>query len=243
MRWPKFVQRVVGSLAAQAEFGQAAPLFMLRAGNAQTGNLMEVNTPTGSGGNILKLDTAGNLVLSSPSTGAATFSFSPTLGLYLPAGAAGNLNMGGSSSVINSCGTIRSGAGSTLVVQSGVGYGGTSAIKGVSFLVNSPFSNTAAQVNGISIEPTYNQTSGTASNTDFSVFRTETALGSGVQKLCDFGVGATSYFSIDNKGNHFIANTGSAPASNPSGGGLLYVEAGALKYRGSSGTVTTLAAA
>ncbi len=34
-----------------------------------------------------------------------------------------------------------------------------------------------------------------------------------------------------------------APASNPSGGGILYVEAGALKYRGSGGTVTTIAAA
>jgi len=34
-----------------------------------------------------------------------------------------------------------------------------------------------------------------------------------------------------------------APASNPTGGGILYVEAGALKYRGSSGTVTTIAAA
>jgi len=34
-----------------------------------------------------------------------------------------------------------------------------------------------------------------------------------------------------------------APTSDPTGGGYLYVEAGALKYRGSSGTVTTLAAA
>lgn len=41
----------------------------------------------------------------------------------------------------------------------------------------------------------------------------------------------------------FIANAGTVPASNPSGGGILYVEAGALKYRGSSGTITTLAAA
>jgi hypothetical protein len=32
-------------------------------------------------------------------------------------------------------------------------------------------------------------------------------------------------------------------AGNPSGGGLLYVEGGALKFRGSSGTVTTIAAA
>jgi hypothetical protein len=39
----------------------------------------------------------------------------------------------------------------------------------------------------------------------------------------------------------FIANTTAAPTSNPVGGGILYVESGALKYRGSSGTVTTIA--
>lgn len=38
-----------------------------------------------------------------------------------------------------------------------------------------------------------------------------------------------------------IANRTTAPTSNPSGGGVLYVESGALKYRGSSGTVTTIA--
>lgn len=34
---------------------------------------------------------------------------------------------------------------------------------------------------------------------------------------------------------------GTAPTANPTGGGYLYVEAGALKYRGSSGTITTIA--
>ncbi|MFD9618506.1 right-handed parallel beta-helix repeat-containing protein [Streptomyces virginiae] len=38
----------------------------------------------------------------------------------------------------------------------------------------------------------------------------------------------------------FIANCNTVPTTNPTGGGLLYVEAGALKYRGSSGTVTTI---
>lgn len=38
-----------------------------------------------------------------------------------------------------------------------------------------------------------------------------------------------------------IANRFTAPTSNPTGGGILYVESGALKYRGSSGTVTTIA--
>jgi len=36
-----------------------------------------------------------------------------------------------------------------------------------------------------------------------------------------------------------LTNT-TAPTVNMTGGGILYVEAGALKYRGSSGTVTTI---
>lgn len=41
----------------------------------------------------------------------------------------------------------------------------------------------------------------------------------------------------------FIANSTSTPTSNPTGGGILYVENGALKYRGPSGSVTTIAPA
>lgn len=37
-----------------------------------------------------------------------------------------------------------------------------------------------------------------------------------------------------------IAN-GTAPSANPTDGGALYVESGALKYRGSGGTITTIA--
>ncbi len=40
-----------------------------------------------------------------------------------------------------------------------------------------------------------------------------------------------------------IANAVAVPTTDPIGGGVLYVEGGALKYRGSSGTVTTLAPA
>lgn len=41
-------------------------------------------------------------------------------------------------------------------------------------------------------------------------------------------------------GGIFIGNGTAIPTGNPTGGGFLYVEAGALKWRGSSGTVTTL---
>jgi hypothetical protein len=40
-----------------------------------------------------------------------------------------------------------------------------------------------------------------------------------------------------------LANATTAPTTNPTSGGILFVEAGALKYRGSAGTVTTVAPA
>ena len=40
-----------------------------------------------------------------------------------------------------------------------------------------------------------------------------------------------------------IGNASAAPSDTPSGGGYLFVENGALKYKGSSGTVTTIAVA
>jgi len=40
-----------------------------------------------------------------------------------------------------------------------------------------------------------------------------------------------------------VANAITVPTANPTGGGVLYVQAGALKYRGTAGTITTVAAA
>jgi hypothetical protein len=63
-----------------------------------------------------------------------------------------------------------------------------------------------------------------------------------VFKLMAAGAGASEALRIKSDKVLFIAN-GTAPGSNPVGGGYLVVESGALKYRGSSGTVTTLGAA
>ncbi len=41
----------------------------------------------------------------------------------------------------------------------------------------------------------------------------------------------------------FVSNAFALPTANPTGGGYLYVDTGALKYRGSSGTITMIAAA
>src|SRR5438093_808298 len=58
----------------------------------------------------------------------------------------------------------------------------------------------------------------------------------------NIGVRTTSQFGAG-QGVIAIANASVAPSVNPAGGGVLYVEDGALKYRGSGGTITTIAPA
>jgi carbonic anhydrase/acetyltransferase-like protein (isoleucine patch superfamily) len=55
-----------------------------------------------------------------------------------------------------------------------------------------------------------------------------------------FGAAPTADLTGGGVGVFHIANVVTPPASSPSGGGVLYVSAGALVYKGSSGTVTTL---
>lgn len=50
------------------------------------------------------------------------------------------------------------------------------------------------------------------------------------------------YFQYINT-DRLLMESGTAPAASLTGGGILYVEAGALKYRGSSGTITTIGSA
>jgi hypothetical protein len=60
------------------------------------------------------------------------------------------------------------------------------------------------------------------------------SMGSG-----NVGIGVTSFGTSAAKVIGIV--NGTAPSSSPAGMGQLYVESGALKYRGSSGTVTTIA--
>ena len=67
------------------------------------------------------------------------------------------------------------------------------------------------------------------------LFQREAAGGNiGLRTRSQFGGG---------KGVIGIANAKKAPSGNPAEGGVLFVEDGALKYRGSKGTVTVIAAA
>ena len=55
--------------------------------------------------------------------------------------------------------------------------------------------------------------------------------------------GFNGFSASGGEGGIFIANATVVPTSNPVNGGIFFIEAGALKYRGSSGTVTTIAVA
>jgi hypothetical protein len=74
---------------------------------------------------------------------------------------------------------------------------------------------------------------------DGSGYRTTWYNPTGDDMQLDFATIGTK-FTIRSDAVLLLANA-TAPGSNPTGGGYLYVESGALKYRGSSGTVTTIA--
>ena len=77
-----------------------------------------------------------------------------------------------------------------------------------------------------------------ASDTSFETLFVFQRLGAGG----NIGFRTTSQFG-KGQGVIAIANAAVAPAVNPAGGGILYVEDGALKFRGSHGTVTVIAPA
>jgi hypothetical protein len=77
-----------------------------------------------------------------------------------------------------------------------------------------------------------------ASDTSFETMFVFQRLGAGG----NIGFRTTSQFG-KGQGVIAIANVSVAPSANPAGGGILYVEDGALKYRGSKGTVTVIAPA
>lgn len=57
----------------------------------------------------------------------------------------------------------------------------------------------------------------------------------------NIGIGGTSISAGGGSGVVYLANAITVPTTNPSGGGVLYVESGQLKYREPNGTVTTIA--
>jgi hypothetical protein len=83
---------------------------------------------------------------------------------------------------------------------------------GTAFLFGGGLVNTATSgtVVCMGITPTYNQTSGTAANTDLLINRTETAVGSGTQYLIQAQTGGADRFRVTTGGRGYFATSVSA---------------------------------
>jgi len=79
------------------------------------------------------------------------------------------------------------------------------------FSLSKTDSQTSGQTAFLSITPTYSQTGGTTSNTDFLINRTGTA-GSGNQLLIDARVNGVSQFNVDSNGNVNSTSSFNSPA-------------------------------
>lgn len=113
--------------------------------------------------------------------------------------------------------------------------------------INTTYSNSSGDINALKITSTINQT-GTAASRDFVISRTETANGSGEQKSIVVEVNGTEYFFVARTQVNgcvgqmiYLRQLATAPTSSNANGGFIYIEGGALKYRGIAGTVTTIA--
>ena len=80
---------------------------------------------------------------------------------------------------------------------------------------------------------------GGSGNISFTQFASEVVT---IDTTGNLGIGTSDQFG-GGEGVIALSNAPATPGSNPAGGGILYVESGALKYRGSSGMVTTIAPA
>lgn len=107
-----------------------------------------------------------------------------------------------------------------------------------------PTSGTATHTN-LSIETVINQTGG-ANGVTRGLHINPTLTAAADYRAIEVALGNIALWNASFGSGSKVLSIGNAttvPTTNPTGGGILYVDAGALKYRGSSGTVTTIAVA
>ena len=229
------------SLSRSGEGGMLAP-FRLNDGVQATPGLAFSNEPsTGlyrAGTNEMWAVVGGTQVQQFTANGAAT-RFAPgavttpsitalgdvNTGLWFPAADTMALSVGGVEAWrVNSSGNVGIGTASPaykLDVRGGlVAVGNGTIFGGISY-------STRPEIGAISNHPVGFITN----NITQMLLDTSGNLGLGVTA---FGTSAAKVLGMANA---------TAPTTSPAGMGQLYVEAGALKYRGSSGTVTTIAVA
>lgn len=198
--------------------GVGSGLTALNGSNISSGTVANARTTavtTATANTIVLRDGSGNIAAAQITCGSSSFNTNgPVCGYITTSGNDQTLTL------VN-----RSFTGTNPSVNACTGTWSNSSTVGVAFQVN----------------PT-DSTTGTGGLVGLRVNMAVTGTGSGSKLLMDLQKAGSSKVNIDITGIVFVANT-TAPSGTPSGGGYLYVESGALKYKGSSGTVTTIAAA
>jgi hypothetical protein len=206
-----------GALVVSGGVGVAGAI---NAGGAITagsdGSLVAVYVP---GESALRAG-AGKLYLDTRVTDGGDIVLRPRISAALTLTAATNAaTFTGAVSVSSTTASTSTSSGA-LVVSGGVGVAGSIYAGGQIYSTGSTAGFAAHPRDGSGYLTTWYNPTGDDMQLDFATIGTK--------------------FTIRSDAVLLLANA-TAPASNPTGGGYLYVESGALKYRGSSGTITTIA--
>lgn len=141
-----------------------------------------------------------------------------------------------------------SGAGSTIALYSNDSAAMASGDRLGGFLFGgSSSASSLRNTAGVFAYASETWTDGSAYGAELRFETTANAGTSRTEKMRLLGNGNLGLRTTDQFGSGVgvvgIASATTVPTTNPTGGGVLYVEGGALKYRGSSGTVSTIAPA
>ncbi len=204
-------------------FGTAATdrVIIDSTGRLGVGTMTPVNTLQ-----VNALTTAGATALSSaPFTITTTFP--------IPIGA-----------VVSSASSVSGGSFVALYADDGAAMASGDRLGG--FLIGGSSTSTAVVNSSMIVSYASENWTSTSAPTDIAFELCPTGSTTRTQRFRvsyqgNFGFNTVSYGS--GQGVLAIGNAATNPSTNPTAGGVLYVEAGALKYRGSSGTTTTVASA
>jgi hypothetical protein len=160
------------------------------------------NNITFGGGSSIVDDGSGQITLL-PAVGKYIVANTSGSGYFTVTGGNG-ISVNTIAAIANGAFSLRSGTGSYTTGQLNFFSWPASAAGNVGASFTSTNTATSGTSVGLQIVPTWNQTSGTAGNTDLLVNRVDTQHGSGPQYLIDLQINNASQFHVDSAGGTLI---------------------------------------
>jgi hypothetical protein len=226
-----------GAMAQVANTTAADKAFIIKGAASQSGLLLDIQNSAST--SLLVVDSSGRLVINTATAVAAVSGVTPVMQILGAAAAT-------SSSTINRYSADANGPSVYLGKSRNATVGSHTAATSGDRLGNLYFSGSDGTnfVLSASVSGESDATASSGVVPGRLMIFTANASGTMTERMRidRFGnllLGMTAIATSSEKTLH-IGN-GTAPTANPTAGGVLYVESGALKYRGSSGTVTTIA--